>query len=113
MKATPQASAVDHRPKAQRQTARVCGSDFIGRIATYLMIATLLALPALSPAWAQRSPGSKKTRTASVHSLGKSQARPVTQAVGNEQSCDGALEVVPRRQMTFIRKRHPVSGSEK
>ncbi|HWQ32724.1 MAG TPA: hypothetical protein VNQ79_07710 [Blastocatellia bacterium] len=72
-------------------------------LSSALLIVSLLSVPAL----AQRS-GGKKTGRAKSAATGKSQtaSRP---ALPGAQQCEGALEVVPRAQMTFIRKRRPAS----
>jgi hypothetical protein len=93
--------------QSERGTAR---SNFLSSVQTFLAVlsSALLIVSLLSlPAQAQRSSG-KKTRQAKSAATGKSQtaSRP---ALPGAQQCEGALEVVPRGRMTFIRKRRPES----
>jgi len=58
---------------------------------------TLMALSLASlPTWAQTNQGQAR---------GKAKA-------GQETNCDGALEIVPQKQMTFARKRRPKAAPE-
>jgi hypothetical protein len=80
-------------------------SDFLSSVQFILSVsssALLIVLLLIVPAQAQR--GKKATQTKKA-TTGKTQSI----ALPGAQQCDGALEVVPRTQLTFIRKRRPAT----
>ncbi len=76
---------------------------FLSVLSSALLIAPLL----FSPAQAQ---GHQKPKQAKKAVTGKARTagRP---ALPGAQQCEGALEVVPRTQLTFMRKRRPAPVS--
>ena len=74
---------------------------------TVLSSALLIVSLLLVPAQAQRSQKGKQTKKATA---GKAQSA-THPALPGAQQCEGALEVVPRTQLTFIRKRRPAPVS--
>jgi hypothetical protein len=74
---------------------------FLSVLSSALLIVSLLLIPA-------QAQGGKKARQTKKTATGKAQTASRT-ALPGAQQCDGALEVVPRTQLTFIRKRRPAT----
>lgn len=97
MKARPQIPSISRTAAQPYRVTRVCG-------AFSLLLVLLLAIASFLPTHAQQS---KNRKSDKAKAPAQTQAAPASPVLPGTQQCEGALEVIPRRELTFVRKRRP------
>jgi hypothetical protein len=79
------------------------------RTTLILLILSVASLPAFAQKAKSKAPGKPpgKTRSQTISQTATPAASKPKD--GKAESCDGALEIVPRKQVSFVRKRRPAN----
>jgi hypothetical protein len=73
-----------------------------------LILAVAFLMPAFAQQAASKTTNKKTNQTAPTAS--QTPAPTTSKTKAGETTCDGALEIIPRKQVTFIRKRRPTGA---
>ncbi len=97
----------------QNLAKRLCGLVLITWIITVSIATSLMAAPPQTKGAGRKAtaPGKQSPNKTPKQTTPPTTAKPVLPS--SEQACEGALEIVPRKTMTFVRKRRPAPPSDR